>query len=280
MRASGGGVEEPVALSQVLFPRSWRSPAGMHKRRRFIGSAVPWEDCPVFGITFFEAVAYAAWLSAVTGKPVTLPDEAQYERAASWPVTAPPGRGGKAGRSSRQAAAKPLLLDPGRKLLFPWQDHCPHDFNHFFGREGRGVEDYYQKDRELYARLLRSTSRRLGAKGAPGGEGEEGGAVEIHQLEGFGWHWTRDRYNETERKYSRFEDPDYPLFTAAPCATSDGTRVKVRHYVANRSPRDPLFVLKGSPDVVGGPGTTTRRYAVYPLRGYTNVGFRLVCQKK
>ena len=39
-----------------------------------------------------------------------------------------------------------------------------------------------------------------------------------------------------------------------------------------------LLQLKGSPDVIGGPGLTTRRYAAYPFRGYRNIGFRLVAK--
>ena len=82
-----------------------------------------------------------------------------------------------------------------------------------------------------------------------------------------------------ERKYSRFHDPDYPRYKKAPCIQPGGARAEVFHYVRNRSPTDSLVVLKGSPDVVGGPGLTTRRYAAYPLRGYFNTGFRLVCEE-
>lgn len=252
---SESDMESGVPLDLVLYPRRWRSPQGQARRRRLVGTAVPWSDCPVTGVSFFEALAYTAWLSSVTEKPLALPNEAQYERASSWPCEAPP------------VAGLPVKLNPRRKLLFPWQDHNPQDFNYFFGREGHEIEGYYQKGRRIYNELMESTARKL-----PEGE-------VLYQLEGFGWNWTCDRYSEMERKYSRFKDPDYPRYKKAPCIEAGGARAEVFHYVRNRSPTDSLVVLKGSPDVVGGPGLTTRRYAAYPLRGYFNTGFRLVCEE-
>jgi len=249
-------LESAVPLHLVLYPRRWKTSQGQSQRRRLLGTAVPWEDCPVTGVSFFEALAYAAWLSSVTGTNLTLPNEAQFERASSWPIEDPPSGGG------------PLRLDSRKKLLFPWQDHCPHDFNFFFAREGFEIEGYYQKNAEAYRQLMEQTARRLG-------DGRS-----IYQLQGFGWHWTSDRYSETERKYNRFDDPEYPRYTAVPCIEPGGARAKVYHYVPNRNPKDSFIVLRGSPDVLGGPGLTTRRYAAYPLRGYVNVGYRLVCQAR
>jgi formylglycine-generating enzyme required for sulfatase activity len=53
-------------------------------------SETPWDTCqasnlpnaPVIGVSWFEALAYCQWLSAVTGQKFTLPTEAQWERAA------------------------------------------------------------------------------------------------------------------------------------------------------------------------------------------------------
>jgi formylglycine-generating enzyme required for sulfatase activity len=241
----------PVPLHRALYPRQWKSPEGQARKRRLVGTAVPWDECPVVGISFFEAVAYAVWLSSLTGEELSLPNEAQYERASSWPAEGMPPDG------------KPVKLMPQKKLIFPWQDHCPNDFNYFFGREGFEIEGYYRKNRKSYEELMENTARRLDGQA-------------IYQLEGFGWHWTCDRYSDTELKYSRFSDPDYPHFTDVPCLVAPGKRAEVYHYVPNRNPGDSFVVLKGSPDVVGGPGLTTRRYAAYPLRGYGNVGFRLV----
>jgi formylglycine-generating enzyme required for sulfatase activity len=37
---------------------------------------------PVVNVSWYDAMAYCAWLSDVTGKPITLPSEAQWEKAA------------------------------------------------------------------------------------------------------------------------------------------------------------------------------------------------------
>lgn len=39
-------------------------------------------DRPVVGVSWYEAMAFCRWLSAQTGQPITLPTEAQWQRAA------------------------------------------------------------------------------------------------------------------------------------------------------------------------------------------------------
>ena len=81
--------------------------------------------------------------------------------------------------------------------------------------EGFEVEGYYQKHRNKYKEVINSTARVVV-------EGQK-----LIQLEGFGWHWTVDRYSDTERKYGRFQDPDYPKFTSKPCIEPGGSRATV-----------------------------------------------------
>jgi formylglycine-generating enzyme required for sulfatase activity len=65
MFVSADGHQGPVSWQKGKFPEG----AG---------------DEPVRGISFHEAAAYAKWLSENTGKKYRLPDEHQWEKAASW----------------------------------------------------------------------------------------------------------------------------------------------------------------------------------------------------
>ena len=247
-------VDTAIPLREVLYPRYWPSSNGSTGAVDFLGQVVPWEEQPVYGVTLYEAVAYTAWLSRNLGRRVALPTQAQYERASSWPVD----------------EAKPdgddLTLDPARKLIFPWQDHNPtRDFNYYFGKEGAELGDFYFRNKKKYEELLEDTARVLDEK------------TKILQLEGFGWQWTCERYTEDEIKFMRFQDADYPRWEARTCKLRAGDeRVTVFDYQPTVNVQSPNYLLKGSADIVGGPGLTTRRYAANPLRAYANVGFRIV----
>jgi formylglycine-generating enzyme required for sulfatase activity len=240
----------------VLYPRFWKKPPGARQEGGFVGNQVPWDQQPVYGITLYEALAYVAWLRQVTGLDLTLPDEAEYERAAGWPLEA------------LQRGDGPMVLDPRRKVILPW--HTPggkkfHDFNNFFGQEGRDMETFYFFNKREYQTLLAETAKR-----APDGQ-------DIFQLVGFGWQWTCDRYDPVEHKYNRFHPDTYPLCETVAARTEQSPDlVPIYQYKPNSNMSHSHFVVRGSPDVVGGPGIVTRRFSIYPMRGYRNVGFRFV----
>ncbi|MCU0724005.1 MAG: hypothetical protein MUC63_10405 [Planctomycetes bacterium] len=158
--------------------------------------------------------------------------------------------------------------DPYRKSIFPW--HAPggkefHDYNSFFGQEGRSMETFYFFNRREFQTLLEETAKR-----APDGQ-------DVYQLLGFGWQWTCDRYDPVEHKYNRFHPDTYPTCRSlAGRFEPEGPTIPIYQYKPNSNMSHSYFVVRGSPDVVGGPGTTTRRFSVYPMRGYRNVGFRFV----
>lgn len=250
--------DRPVALHKVLYPRFWKSPAGQKKKKLFQGDEVPWEEHPVVGISLYEALAYTTWLTQRTGLRVTLPNEAQYERAAGW-----------AGAPEPDAAT--VEVDPRRKHLFPWESQEKaefHDFNYYFGQQGQDMENYFLKHQGEYSELLENT-----AKVHPDGQ-------KIYMLLGWGWQWTVDRFAEEELKYSRFDPRIYPLYKERRYRdATTGSELEVYRYRPNANIDSSYYVVRGAPDVIGGPGTSTRRFALNPLRGYRNVGFRFLFQE-
>lgn len=82
-------------------PPCWGDPNFSHPRQ------------PVVAVSWFDAVAYCAWLSSMTGSPFRLPTEAEWERAA---------RGGAEGMS------------------FPWGDEAPRTRANYDSRWKTGPE--------------------------------------------------------------------------------------------------------------------------------------------
>ncbi|MHC5035963.1 MAG: formylglycine-generating enzyme family protein [Planctomycetota bacterium] len=252
--------DHPIPIHKVIYPRFWKKPGG-EKQKKFGGARfgrgnVPWDQQPVYGITLYEALAYTVWLGQQTDLNVTLPDEAEFERAAGWPLEGLPSQ-------------EPfIVVDPYRKSIFPWYvpgdgEFC--DFNYFFGQEGRTLKEFYFHNDKEYQKLLEATAKR-----APDGQ-------DIYQLIGFGWQWTIDRFDPTEHKYNNFDIHNYPMRRAPECRIeSGGDALPVFEYKPNANMSNSFFVVRGAPDVVGGPGTATRRFSMYPLRGHDNVGFRFV----
>jgi formylglycine-generating enzyme required for sulfatase activity len=254
-----GDPNRPLKLHEVLYPRTWASPDG-EPPPLFPGPDVPWDDRPVLGVTLYEALAFVLWLSSAVqaqGNVVTLPTEAEIERAMSW------GDG-----TSDEAGPEGPPVDPTQKEIYPWQRQAELDFHEFFGGESKELQHYFTS-RADYERLLQATARTTS-------RGER-----IEMLLGFGWQWTSDRFDEDERNYSRFADGTCPFAFERPLKHRIGPEktAAVYDYVPNRAVRHGSFVVRGAPDLIGGEGLTTRRFALSPLRGYPNVGFRWVARK-
>jgi len=239
-------IEEPIPLHKVLYPRDWQSPRG-----DITGGPpglVPWDDRPVFWITFYEALAFCMWLTLLhrlpeRGMQISLPNEAEYECASTW-VPEPLKDG--------------LVIDPKKKDILPWLKEHRGEFHQYFGREGVNLFA-----RKWYKDVLEETARTL--------NGEK-----IYQLVGFGWQWMLDRYDDENPGYRGLKQPSYRRFKRFKVKSPDGEPLDVVDFTPFQGTHAFLYVLRGSPEIIGGPGLATRRYAKYPLRGYDNVGFRWV----
>lgn len=250
--------DSPIPFHRLLYPRTWPSWAGDEATAEFLTRRVPWSDLPVRGITLFEALAFATWLESRSHgeAEVSLPSEAEYERAASWPSEELPPEGER------------VDLDRRKKLVFPWQLATRRQpFHGFFGRADRLLGNHYEANREEWDRLVELTSRTL----------DSGDTLAM--LLGFGYQWTIDRHDGTEQRYNRFDEPDMPRYEAHPCFEGDRS-VEVFRYRAPNARRHGLFSTRGCGELIGGVGTTFRRFAHYPLRGYPDVGFRIVARRR
>ncbi|MFM2089972.1 MAG: Sulfatase-modifying factor enzyme 1 [Planctomycetota bacterium] len=226
------GVVPSRLFRPLLWPedteRALKEGGGMFRQK------VPFADLPVMGVSLYEAAGFAAWGRLVLGEDVSLPSEAEYEKAFGWTWDGP---------------LPPRSLE--RKLLFPWQDREQMDFNQLFSCEGERLQQL-QGRRQAWERLVARTGRMIGNK------------VLEHGL-GFGWQWTREPYDEVEQRYNRFSQANWPRTHDGALRWRDARPSAARY-----------FAVRGAPDQLGGPGTVTRRFALYPLRGYAECGFRCV----
>lgn len=226
------------SVAECFRPMSWtdddlaKARAGANN---LFQTLMPWSELPVRGVSLYEAAAFAAWARLTTGQPITLPSEAEYEKAFGWDLTT-------------------ARIDFAAKHVYPWQGGNNHDFNYWFSRDGNSVKALEARA-GAYRELLSNTARVIGQ-------------ARLVQGVGFGWQWTRERYNELESKYNRFEH------AAISSRELDGQRIFEYKDWSDANSR--YFAVRGAPDQLGGPGTVTRRFALSPLRGYSECGFRCV----
>jgi sulfatase modifying factor 1 len=121
--ATGRPDEAPVHAVTVGAFRLGRTPVTNAQYAPFLQtgrcSAPPWwgnpdfgePEQPVVGVTWFEACAYARWLSETAGGAWRLPTEAEWERTA---------RGGLAEAATAWGPAMPPSEVPAGQLAGPW----------------------------------------------------------------------------------------------------------------------------------------------------------------
>ncbi len=254
-----------VPLRRILYPLSWPSedPRAQSRERP---DRLAWSDRPVTGISLYEALAYADWLSRATGEKalVRLPSEAQLERAASWPVLPAEARPDGGVRET---------VDARWKLLFPWEARAKDDPAAADDAEPlRSTKTLFSDlDRSPFElelaelrELVRRTSRAVGER-------------RIEMLLGFQWEWTRDRLSELEPGYEQLDRAEVLGREHEAFEHGKGRPVAATYYCGS-SRRGAWFAARGGPRRVGGCALTTRRYGLYPLRGVPDCGFRLVVE--
>ncbi len=226
---------ETYRPSELFRPLFWPDEIERSRKGGLFVQRVPWEDLPVVGVSLYEAAGFAGWMRLTTGRGYVLPSEAEYEKAFGW-------------------ALDGTTLDPVRKHIYPWQTTSELDFNQWFSRDGHSIQTLEARA-AAYRGLLEETARVIGNQ-------------KLYQGLGFGWQWTRERFNELERKYNRFEH--------AGCRRRRVEQVEVCEYQDCVDAQSRYFAVRGAPDQLGGPGTVTRRFALSPLRGYQECSFRCV----
>ena len=147
---------------------------------------------PVVGVSWFEAEAYASWLANQLGKPVHLPTEQEWERAARGGLPSPLGRwgGGEGGRE------------------YAWGNQ--------FDRNKLNAAPFWDQDDEtLWAQNDAAGTTIVGQ--FPEGNTPEG----ISDLSGNVWEWTNSWY-EKEQVYRTLRGGSwYTGRRLARCATRD-----------------------------------------------------------
>lgn len=76
----GDGYRNPVYWTKI----GWTWQQAINRMQPYYWNDPKWNgaDCPVVGVTWYEAMAYCGWLSAQTALLFRLPNEAEWEKAA------------------------------------------------------------------------------------------------------------------------------------------------------------------------------------------------------
>jgi formylglycine-generating enzyme required for sulfatase activity/glutaredoxin len=80
---AAGGYDSPTYWTPDGW--AWRIRTNRQQPRYWGDARFMGDSKPVVGVSWYEAMAFAAWAAAVTGRPVRLPTEAEWEWAARGP---------------------------------------------------------------------------------------------------------------------------------------------------------------------------------------------------
>ncbi|HEX6800134.1 MAG TPA: SUMF1/EgtB/PvdO family nonheme iron enzyme [Ktedonobacterales bacterium] len=129
-------------------------------------------DHPVTCVTWFDARDYAAWVARLTGQPIGLPSEAEWEKAARWDVHGNSGR--------------------GYARIYPWGDH-------------------FDSARCNTSESGIKTTTAVGTYGAENPARDGSSACGAQDMAGNVWEWTRTIYEaQSYRNGTSREDDKSP----------------------------------------------------------------------
>lgn len=132
-----------------------------HDSGRWEGSSLNADDQPVVGITWYDAVAFADWLSQQSGKRIRLPSEAEWESAARGGTTTLRYWGTSAEEASRYAnlreSQRPFHVD-GHAVTAPVGSFVPNSLqlHDMLGNVSEWVVDGYRQGGTRYGEKLQN----------------------------------------------------------------------------------------------------------------------------
>jgi formylglycine-generating enzyme required for sulfatase activity len=127
--------DDELPQHELTLPGYWigRHPVTVAQFRAFVeasghrpadpGSLEGPDDHPVVEVTWYDALAFCRWLGEMAGMQVTLPSEAEWEKAA---------RGGKQIPNSKSQSPR-WAENPAPARIYPWGDEPPDEGRCNFG---------------------------------------------------------------------------------------------------------------------------------------------------